>query len=168
MVDPHHDRDVLPFRRRGNNHFLRACRQVAFGFLGIGEQARGLDHDIHSQLFPRQFRRRPCADNFDLCPIDNQHVILGLVGSGLFGTDRASEAALGRIVFQQIGQVVRRHDVSNGHHFKLLASCGANILPHQSLFNHGAENQPTDPPKSINRNFNCHNLSFSRLCPDPM
>ena len=37
------------------------------------------------------------------------------------------------------------------------------IATEQTLFHHRAKDQPANPPKSIDCNSNCHNLSFSKL-----
>ena len=136
---------------------------MPLGFFGVREQAGGLDHDINAQRFPGQFGWRPGADDKHLRAIDHQDVVFGFIRTGFFGFDHAVEAALGRIVFQQIRQVVGWHDIAHGHYFNLLATGGADILTDQTLFHHGAENQPADPPESVYRNFDCHNISFSRL-----
>ena len=43
--------------------------------------------------------------------IDDQHVVLGDFRRRLFARDRAVEFALRRVVLEQVGQVVRRHEI---------------------------------------------------------
>ena len=74
----------------------------------------------------------------------------GLSGGGFAGGNFALEAALGGIVFEEIGQIVRRNDVADGDDFDVLAD--------HALFGDGAENQAPDATETIDCNFNCHSI----------
>jgi hypothetical protein len=84
----------------------------------------------------------------DLLAVDHQDVVLGLVGGGLLGRDRALELALGGVVFEQVSEVVSRDDVADGDDIELLAE--------EALFDEGAENEAADAAETIDRYFNCH------------
>ena len=121
---------------------------MAIGLLDVREQPCRLDHDLHPEGFPGQLRRRLGADDFDFLPIHDQHVVLSLVRRGFLRADFAFEAALDRVVFEQIRQIVRRDDIAHGDHFHVFAN--------QSLFGDGAKHQAADPSEPVNCNFNCH------------
>ena len=130
--------------------FLAPAVMMALGLLHVGEQAGGFNHQFHAQRLPRQFGGRLGADHLDILAIDDNHVVFGLVGGGFLGADRAFEAALDGIIFEQIRQVVRRHDIADRDHFDFLA--------HQSLFDERAEDQATDAPEPVDCYFHCHNF----------
>ena len=48
----------------------------------------------------------------------------------------------------QISEVIRRHDIADGDNLDIPAE--------QTLFGDGPKNQPADPPKPIDCNFDCH------------
>ena len=120
--------------------------------VGVGEQPGGFDDDVHAEFFPRQFRRRLGADDENFLAVNNQHVVLGLVGGGFFRANRAGEAALRGIVFEQVGEIVGGHDVADGDDFDFLAE--------QALFSDRAKDEATDPTESVDGDFDWHNLIF--------
>ena len=152
VVHAHDDGDVLAFGGGGDDDFLRAGDEVALGLLGFGEEAGGFDDDIHAERLPRQFGGRLGGDDFDLGAIDDEDVIIGLVGAGFLRADGAVETTLGGVVFQEIGEVVRRDDVANRDDFDVLAN--------QTLFHHCAEDEPSDASEAIDCHFHCHNFCF--------
>ncbi len=62
--------------------------------------------------------------------------------------DRAVEPALGGIVFEQIGEVVGRHEVVDGDDVERLAE--------QPLLDQGAKDQPPDAAEPIDADFYRH------------
>src|SRR4051794_23972896 len=50
VVDAHHDRDVLIGRRCRDDHLLGAAVDVLAGVGRLGEQTRGLDHDVGAHV----------------------------------------------------------------------------------------------------------------------
>ena len=89
----------------------------------------------------------------DVFAVNDQDVIFGLVGGGFFGGDRAVEASLGGIIFEQISEVIGGNDIANRNNF--------NVFAHEALFDHRAEDQPPDAAKTINSNFHSHTISIS-------
>ena len=112
--------------------------------------------------FPRQFRRRLGADDLDFLAVDDEHVVLGLVGGGFLRADRAVETALDGVVLEQVREVVRRNDIADGDDFDVLAD--------QSLFDQRPEDQASNAAEPVNCNFYCHSsisiLSNQRLTAD--
>ena len=141
VVDSHHDSQVLALGRRGDDHFFCPGLDVALGFLGGGEQAGGLDHDVHSEFLPRQTAGLAGADDFDLVAVDDDGVIPAM-------SDLAGEGALRRVVFHEVGEVVRRDDVAHGHHVDRVAD--------EALFHHCTISQTTDAAESVDCYFYCH------------
>ena len=148
LVDAHDDGQAIALGRGGDDDLLGAGGEVALGLLHIGEQAGGFDHQVHAQRLPRQLRGVLGADDLDLLAVDHQHIVLGLVGGGLLGADRAVEAALGGVILEQVSEVVRRNDIAHGDDFDVLAD--------QALFDHRPEHQASDAAEPINCNFHCH------------
>ena len=75
IVDAHHDSEVFALGRCGDDHLFGAGLDVALGFLGGGEQAGGLDHDVHAEFLPRQAAGLAGADHFHLVAVDDDCVI---------------------------------------------------------------------------------------------
>jgi hypothetical protein len=50
----------------------------------------------------------------DFLAVDHEDVVLGLVRGGFLGAHSAAEAALRGVIFEQVGEVVGRHDVADG------------------------------------------------------
>ncbi len=123
VVDAHHDGEVLALGRCGDDHLFGPGLDVALGLLGGGEQAGGLDHDIHAEFLPRQAAGLAGTDHFHLVAIDDDCVIPPM-------GDFAGEGALGGVVFHEVGEVIRWDDVAHGHHVDCVAD--------EALFHHCA------------------------------
>ena len=123
---------------------------MAFGLFGFGEKTGGLDHNIHAKRFPRQVRGILCADHVDVLAVHHQHVILEFVSGGFLRGHLALETVLGGIVLEQIGEIVRGHDVANCDHMHIFAD--------QALLADRAINQTADAAETINCDFRCHNF----------
>jgi len=53
VVNSHHHREVVIFTRRGDdNPFGSAFHDVHLSLRFIGEESRGLDHDVHTHALP--------------------------------------------------------------------------------------------------------------------
>ena len=133
--------------------FFAPGRHVALGLLTVGEQTGRLDHEIDAELFPGEAGGIFGADDADLCPVNHQHIVFGLVRGRLLGANLAGETALGGIVLEQVGEVVRRDDIADRDDL--------NVFADQPLFEHRAKHQPSNASESIDCNFNCHKLYFS-------
>src|SRR4029077_20934673 len=89
----------------------------------------------------------------DLLAVDDQHVVGFLVRSRLLGSDLAAELLLRRIVLEEVGQVVGRHDVADRDDLDVLAE--------QPLLVQGAKEEAADPPETVDRDTSAHfNLRF--------
>ena len=66
--------------------------------------------------------------------------------------DGSIESALGRIIFQQVSQIVGGNQIIDSDNFKFVAE--------KSLINKGSEDQTTDAAESINSNFSRHFVIF--------
>ena len=155
VVDAHHDGDVFVLRRGGDDDLLRAGGDVALGLLGLGEQAGAFDHVLDAEVLPRQ-RGRAFLDGqaLDLVAVDDEDVVLGARRLDFLLTDFAVEPALGRVVLEQVGEVVGRDEVVDGDDVELLAE--------QPLFDQRPEHQPADAPEPVDADFH---RSHDRVSP---
>ena len=80
--------------------FCGARLEVLRGLLAVGEQARGLDHDLGAQLLPGQVRRVALGEHPQLLAVHDEAVAVG--------ADLAVEPAQHRVVLQQVRQGRRR------------------------------------------------------------
>ena len=80
IVDPHHDGDVLALGRGRDDDLLRARGEMALGLLDVGEQPRGFNYQLHAQILPRKLSGRFGADHLDFLAVDDQHIVVRLVG----------------------------------------------------------------------------------------
>jgi hypothetical protein len=83
--------------------------------------------------------------------VDHQHVILSFVGRRLLGAHGARKLPLRGVVFKQISEVVRWHDVAHGDDVEGRAK--------QTLFDESAEDEAADTTETINCDFDCHERS---------
>jgi len=148
VVDAEDDGDVLTLRRSGDDDLLGASHDVTLGLLGIGEEAGGLDDELNTELGPGQFSRALGADDEDVLAVDDENVVVSLVGGGLLRGNGAVEATLGRVVLQEVGQIVGRDDVAHRDDVERRAE--------EALLNEGAEYEATDAAETIDCDFNCH------------
>ena len=54
-----------PLAGADNNDAFCACGDMGAGFLGVGEQAGGLDDEVYPQFFPGQFSGVPFFQDLD-------------------------------------------------------------------------------------------------------
>ena len=114
IVHAHHKSAVLTLGRRGNDDLLGTGGDVALGFFGIGEEAGGFDHDFHAEVFPGKSVRSARAHDLDFVAVDDDDVVFREIRRGFLRGNRAGEAALGGVVFEEVSEVVRGNDVTNG------------------------------------------------------
>ncbi len=114
---------------------------MALGFFRVGEQAGGLDHDFDAEFLPRQTVRGAGAHDLDVVAVDDDDVVFREVRRGFLRGNRAREAALGGVVFEQVGEVVRRNDVADGDDVE----GGSEV----ALFDEGAEDKAADAAESV-------------------
>ena len=99
---------------------------------------------------PRQPAGRLGAEHLDVLAVDDEHVVLGLSGGGFLRGDRALEAALGGIVFEEVGEIVGGNDVADRDDIDFLAE--------QTLLGDGAKHQTADAAETIDSDFDSHIL----------
>ena len=86
---------------------------------------------------------RELARQVDVLTVEIEHV----------DTYVLEEIAENGVVFQQIGEVVRRHDITDGNHL--------NAPTHRTLLDHSAKDQAANSTKPVNSNFYRHIISIS-------
>ena len=69
----HRGIDILGSRRR-DDHLLRACGDVRAGLFLAAEQPGALHHQIHTELFPRQFGGISLCADADAVAVDHQMI----------------------------------------------------------------------------------------------
>ncbi len=138
VIHPVDNGDVLLLARSRDYDLLRAGLQVVRGGVAVGEPSRGLEHHVHSQVLPRQLRRILLRQHLHFVAIDDDGALGGL--------DIAIEAAMHRIVFQQVRQGLRIGEVVHCHEVQL--------SPTQLLCR--PDHVSTDAPEPIDSNPYCH------------
>jgi hypothetical protein len=58
---------------------------------------------------------------------------------------------LGRVILQEVSQIVRRHNIAHRHHIEFLL---------QALLQERPKHQTSDTAETIDRDFHCHNSLF--------
>ena len=150
VVDADDNGDVLVLSRRGDDDLLGAGLEVAAGLGGLGEETRGLDDNLDAHGAPRELGGGLGGDDLDLVAVDHEHIVLGLVRGGLPGGDGASEATLGGVVLEKVGEVVGRDDVTDGDDIEL--------GPQVTLLDEGAEDETADAAESIDSYVDGHGV----------
>jgi hypothetical protein len=148
LVDAHDHGQAIALGGGADDDLFGAGGEMTFGFLDVGEQAGGFDDEVDAHLFPGELRGVFGADDLDIGAVDDQHIVFGFVGAGFLGADGALEPALGGIVFEQVTEVIGGNNIAHGDHLDVLA--------HEPLFHHRAEDQAPDPAEPVNCNFHCH------------
>ena len=74
VVHAEDDGEVGALGRRGDDHFLRAGRDVLRGVVAVGEEAGRLEHDVDAQILPGQLRRIAQRQDLELVAVDRDGV----------------------------------------------------------------------------------------------
>src|SRR5262249_23833424 len=103
IVYAYANRDVRIFGWRADQHAFGACLQMQLGLVSTREQARGFEHYIDVQFFPREVRWIAILQNPDfVAPNDDIFVIV---------TNHSVEFTMYRIPFEEMGERVRVGEV---------------------------------------------------------
>ena len=145
VVHAHDHGDVLTLGRSGNDDLLGAGGDVALGFFSVGEQTGRLDDDLDAQLGPGELGGSLGGDNEDLLAVHDEHIVIGLVSRGLLGADGAVKTTLGRVVLEQVGQIVGRDDIAHRDDVERRAE--------KALFHESAEHEAANATETIDGNF---------------
>ena len=129
---------LLALRRRRNQYALGACFEVLARVFLRREQACRLDDVIHTLRFPwelcRILHRR--ADG-RLAVDDDRLAIRAHIGA---------KAAMGRVVLQEVREVVRRHEIVHTDDFKA------------ATLSSDAIDETTDAAEAVNCDADCHGV----------
>ena len=113
-VDAVHDhRHVGALGRAGDDHLVRAGRDVLAGVLDLGEEAGALKHQVDVQVPPGKLRRVALAQVANAPAVDDQVAVIG--------ADLAVVTAVNRIVANEIGEILDRAKVVDRHQFQFRA-----------------------------------------------
>jgi len=132
-----------------------------YGRLGWnGSKLLGLDslsaavvyHHFDAERFPREIGRVLCAHDRYVLAIDDQDVVLKAVGGRFLRGNLSVKATLSGIVFEEIREIIRRHDIADRDDL--------NLFSDETLFGNSAKDQPPNSTEPVNCNFNCHIFQF--------
>ena len=143
LVDAEHDGLGNTGRRGRDQHPLGACFEVRPARLVGLEEAGAFEHQLDAQLLVRQLARVALLGDDDVAAVDLDRIAVR--------SDRAGEAAMGRIIGEQqrvrlgIGEIVDRDELE----IVILA-----------LENHPRD-QPPDAPEPVDRYLRRH---FKNSC----
>ena len=127
---------------RADQDPLGAGRQVGAGLVLGGEDAGALEGDVHLQLGVRQVGGVALGRDLDLARADIDPI--------LARGHRAGEAAVDRIVAEQVGVGLDRTQIVDRHNLDIRAA----------RFDDGAQDVAADAAKSIDGNLDGHGVPF--------
>lgn len=136
--------DILAGRR--DQHLAGAGLQVGSGFVAAGEEPRALEHDVHAEALPGQFRR--VADGADGDAVAHHPQAFGIV------LDLAGKVSMDAVVLEQVGVDRGVAEVIDRHYLQLFAVV-AGIQ--------GAKNVSADATEAVDGQADSHNEVVSFL-----
>ena len=138
MVDAIDNRQVGVLARGRDQHPLCSSGQMR-GSLVLGrEDAGALEGDVDVHGLVRQFRRVLDRRDLEGLPADRDGVALDL--------HIHVQGAVHAVVFQQVDVGLHRAEIVHRDDLDVLAL----------MFQNGAQDQPTDPAKTVDRYTHCH------------
>ena len=142
---------VLALSRSGDDDFLCAGIEMTLGLCSFGEEPGRFDDDVDTEFLPGKGGRTLCDGKaFNLVPFTTRVSSSAASGRRLFTVDLALEPALGRVVFEEICEIVRRNEV---------VYCSDLVARfEESLLNHRAKEKPSDASEAIDAD--CSHLSI--------
>ncbi len=143
LVEVHaeHNRDVRLLGGRRDDHLPRAGFEMLRRVCALAEEAGRLDHDIDTELLPRQAGGIRLGEDGDLDAVDDDHVGGEIQGAG--------ERPVDAVVPEQVVERLRAHQVVEPGPLDLEAALVCR-----------AERGATRPPHAVDRNSNSHGSSF--------
>ncbi len=144
LVDAHDDGQVGVLAGRGDQHLLRAARQVPRGLAAGAELTGRLDDDVRAVAAPVNLTRLLAAQHRDLVPVHHQG-IAGIVDRAAeHVVDRAAGPAVGGVELQQVGQRAGVGDVVDRCDLDVTQLSGA------------AGERAPDPAEPVDSHPRCH------------
>ena len=140
VVDTQHHGQVNVAGRSGNDYLAGAPLHVPCCLFAIGENARGLYHQVHTHFRPGNPRRVPLREHFDIATVNYQvpivrlHLSLVNTVAGVVFEQVRIRLVVGKVVYCRYFQLVR-------------------VALHGS-----AGYQPTYPAKAVDSNPCSHSL----------
>ena len=138
MVDLEDDGLVGAVGRGRDQHALGPRLQVSRGLVLGGEDARAFQGDVHLQLGVRQVGRVALGRDFDLARANVDPVLAGRDGAG--------EAAVHRVIAEQVGVGLDRTQVVDRHDLDVLAA----------VLDDGAKDEAADAAEAVDGDANGH------------
>ena len=143
VVDAENDGHVGTLGGGRDDHLLGAGVQVAGGVLALGELAGRLDHHIDPERLPGQLG--------GVAELQGRHFVAVDADAVLAGGDLAGEAAVHRVVLEQVAQGSRVGDVVDGHDLELRVA-----------FHDGPYEEAADSSEPVDTDLDCHTKLPSR------
>ncbi len=142
VVDADHEGPhAITFTRCGEDHLAGTSFNVHAGFLIGVEHTGGLDHQIHTPVFPGAVQRVAVGEELDLLAIDDHRVVSG------FDLYTGIELAQNRVVGQQVSAGLGVGGGVHPHNLQACVSTTADPTPHHIA---------TNSAESIDRNAQGH------------
>ena len=169
LVHAHDHGEAIALGRSGNDDLLGTGGNVALGLLDGGEQAGGLDHEVHAQRLPRQFGRRLGADHLHFLAVDDEHVrigVLGLFAGGLGLGHGFREVLLSTLPLKRpwMESYLSKYARLSAGTISPTATTSMS-LPTMPCSTRARINQASDAAEPVNCNFDCHKfvIRFAKM-----
>ena len=111
VVDAKHDHQVWALGRGRDDDLLGTSGQVLGGVVSGRKQPGRLEHDLHTEVAPREGRRVTLGQDLERAVSDADPVALE--------RHRLVQIPQDRVVFEQVGERFRAGDVVDGYELKL-------------------------------------------------
>eukprot|EP00906_Rhabdomonas_costata_P017046 RCo024528 len=147
VVHTHHNGLHVALPRGRDHHLLGASLQVALRSGGVREQPRGLHHDVHAVLRPRQVSGVPGGHHaVNLVAVHHHHVSLSLLSLRLLRGNGVLELPVDGVVLHLVDEVLRiGGDIHHSNNVHLLAQ--------KPLVADGLEHHAPNAAKSVDSNL---------------
>ena len=95
VVDPDAERDVRPLGGRRDDDLLGAGVEMRLVLLLVGEEAGALEHDVDTELLPRELAGLLLGEDLDVLAADRERALSGRRSDVRAAMDRASRFTAG-------------------------------------------------------------------------